>query len=295
MTNIINSVLATIKRERFVSISNILTLTVTNLLLASFIFIIAFSQTALRYLEQQVQISIFLKDDFPEEKILQLKSDLEKDVRVQSVKYVSKEDAFKIFTELNKDEPILLESISPSILPASLELKAFNLADLDPMSQELLKNDGVEEIRFFKDVVQRFKSLSSIVYIVGFALIFVFFVISVSIITLTLRATIHAKGTELEIMKLVGATDKYIKMPLIYQGVFFGIIASLIASFFTLIAGLIIDKSGAVPAGFTFGFMPSLYIRPFAFALLLSIILMFFSVTLGWLGSHFAVKKYLKY
>src|SRR3989344_8488924 len=157
-------------------------MSITFLLLGIFIYVIAISQTALRYLEQQVQLSVFFKDDFVEQSILQLKSQLEADRRVSTVKYVSKDDAFKIFSEINKNEPILLESISPSILPASLEVKTYNLADLSPMAEQLNQTQGVEEVRFFKDVVQRFKQWSSIVYIVGFLLVVVFFIISYSVI-----------------------------------------------------------------------------------------------------------------
>ena len=109
---------------------------------------------------------------------MSLKSKLESDKRVATVKYVSKEDAFKIFSEINKDEPILLQSISPSVLPASLEVKTHNLSDLSPMADDLSKTDGVEEVRFFKDVIQRFKQWSSIVYIIGFLLVATFFAIS---------------------------------------------------------------------------------------------------------------------
>ncbi len=277
------------------SVSNILVMTVTFLLLGVFIYVISISQTALRYLEQQVQLSVFFKDDFKEDAILTLKAKLENDARISTVKYISKEDAFKIFSELNKDEPILLQSISPSVLPASLEIKAKNISDLNPISEELSKMDGVEEVRFFKDVVQKFKVWSSVVYIVGFVLVTLFFVISYSVILNTVRTTIHSKGVELEIMKLVGASDRYVKNPLIYQGTIFGLMSSTIAGLLLLIVGVYLNSANYFAGGLSFGFLPTLYINPLVFALILFLVLLLSGFVLGYFGSSKAVKKYLKY
>jgi cell division transport system permease protein len=290
-----SNVYSNIQKEKFMSFSNILVMTLTFLVFGIFIYVISISQTALRYLEQQVQLSVFFKDDFKEDAILSLKQKLESDGRISEVKYVSKEDAFKIFSEINKDEPILLQSISPSILPASLEIKAHNISDLTPLSEELSKTDGVEEVRFFKDVVQKFKVWSSVVYIVGFSLVTLFLIISYSVILNTVRTTINSKGMELEIMKLVGASDKYVKNPLIYQGTLFGLISACIAGLILLGVGLYLNVANYFANGLAFGFLPTLYVKPFIFALSLFVVLLASGFLLGYLGSAKAVRKYLKY
>lgn len=295
MHKLFKQVVSNMKREKFLAISNIMVMSVTFLLLGVFIYVIAISQTALRYLEQQVQLSVFFKDDFAEKNILEMKSKLEADGRVSAIKYVSKDDAFKIFSEINKNEPILLESISPSILPASLEVKAYNLSDLPALSEQLSSTEGVEEVRFFKDVIQKFKQWSSAVYIVGFLLVAAFIIISYSVVINTLRTTINSKGVEVEIMKLVGASDRYVKNPLIMQGVTFGAVSGAIAGLILLVAGVVMHKFDSMGAGFTFGFLPTLYIKPIAFAVILFFILLASGVTLGYVGSVTAVKRYLKY
>jgi cell division transport system permease protein len=284
-----------ISKEKFLSISNIVVMTITFLLLGVFIYVIAVSQTALRYLEQQVQLSVFFKDDFGEDAIMTLRAQLENDARVSAVKYVSKEDAFKIFSEINKDEPILLQSISPSVLPASLEIKTYDISQLTPISEELTKTDGVEEVRFFKDVVQKFKTWSSVVYIIGFTLVTLFLIISYSVILNTVRTTIHSKGMELEIMKLVGASDRYVKNPLIYQGTLFGVISAAIAGLVLLLVGVAFNTSDYFSSGFTFGFLPMYFIKPLLFSVLLFVVLIASGYALGYYGSLNAVKKFLKY
>jgi len=284
-----------VKKEKLMSASNVVVMTVTFLLLGIFINVVVFSQTALRYLEQQAQITIFFKDDATADKILAYKAELEQNPKIQEVKYVSKEDALRIFKEMNKDEPILLESVSASVLPASLEVKAKNIANLKSLSEGFKKLEGVEEVRFFEDVVQKFTYWSHVVYIVSFILVALFMMISYSVIIATLRTSISSRGPELEIMKLVGASDNYVKRPFIYQGEFYGVFSSTIAAAVILIIDFSIDKLSIFSKGLTLGFISGVYINPTLFSVILSVVLILSGFLLGLVGSVTAVKKYLKY
>ena len=294
MTKIFENIISTIKKEKLLSISNLLAMTVTFIVLGLFIEVIIYSQTALKMLEQQAQITVFFKDDVPEERIMELRAQFQGDGRILDVTYVSKEDAFEIFKEINKDEPVLLESISANILPASLEVKSKNLSSLDELAEEYQVIDGVEEVKYFEDVIERFRYWSSVIYVVGIVTLFTLFVISYSVIIVTLRTTINNKGIELEILKLVGATDRYVKKPLMYQGIFFGGLSALIASLFLILGSVFTRLLGV------FGADPDIYLASLkmdslVFSVLLSVVLLLPGILLGYLGSLTAVKKYLKY
>lgn len=282
-------------KERLMTISHFLVMGITFLVLGIFINIVVLSQTMLKYLEDQAQITIFFKDDFGEDKILPMKESILKDDRVAGVTYVSKEDALKIFKEINKDEPVLLESISASVLPASLEVKTKNISNLENLTNEFKSAEGVEEVRFYKDVVQRFKSTSNAVYIVGFVLVLAFFTISYSVIISSLRTAINSRGQELEVMKLVGASDSYVRNPFIYQGVFFSMVSSASASVLMILFGFVMSKWGIFSKGLSLGFIPGFFINPLIFSLILSFILLLSGFLLGYFGSKTAVKKYLDY
>lgn len=284
-----------LEKEKLMSVAHLLVMSITFLLLGLFINIIVLTQTSLKYLEEQAQITIFFKDEVTEGKILELKTSLEADERISGVEYVSKEEALRIFREINKDEPILLESVSASILPASLELKTKNIGKLQELSDEFRTVEGVEEVRFYKDVVSRFKTWSNIIYIVGFFLVAMFFVISYSVIVTALRTTIISRGQELEIMKLVGAKDSYVKNPFIYQGVFFGLVSSGIAGIVIILLGVGIGQWGIFAKGLSFGFIHGLYIHPIIFSVILAFILLISGFLLGYFGSSKAIKKYLDY
>lgn len=284
-----------LKRERLLSVSNIFVMTITFLILGIFITVIVISQTVLKNLEQQAQVSIFFKDDYTEESILSLEKNLNSDPRIYQVNYISKEDAFRIFTELNKDDPLLLESVNASILPASLEIRAKSIEDLPKLAEEFDALDGVEEVRFFEDVISNFRTFSSLTYTIGFALVFIFFTISYAVIISTLRMTIHSKGTELEIMKLVGATDSYVKVPLIYQGVFYGLVSSFLAGVILVISLVVMAQVNFIPSSLGLSFMQNLWLSPLLFSFILWFILILSGTFLGYIGSTFAVRKYLKY
>lgn len=284
-----------LKKEKLMTLSHFLVMGITFLLLGVFINIVVLSQTMLKYLEDQAQITVFFKDEFGEDKIIPFRDELASDERVTDVTYISKEDALRIFKEINEDQPVLLESISASVLPASLEIKTKNISDLEDLTNELTQREGVEEVRFYKDVIDRFKSVSNAVYIIGGILVIAFFVISYSVIVSSLRTAINSRGSELEVMKLVGASDDYVRKPFIYQGVFFSVSSSLVASLLMVVLDFGLSKSGTFSRGLSLGFLPELFISPVIFSLILSFILVLSGFLLGYFGSNAAVKKYLKY
>ncbi len=217
----LDTAIHSIKRDKFLSSSIVLTMTTTFLILGAFLTTFVFTQTGIRNLEEGVLVSAYFKNDVPQENIMLAKAKLEKDMRVLSVKYVSKEDAFKIFTQLNKDDKLLLESVTASILPASLEIKTTQIGDIEVIASELKSYDGVEDVRFFRDAVNNFRGWSRIINTTGLILVGVFLFISFSVIVVALRLTISAKGQEISILRLVGASDSFIKRPLILQAMIY--------------------------------------------------------------------------
>jgi len=285
----------TLQRERVLSFANILTMTITFLVLGIFMLIVFISQSTLSYLEQQTQITAFFRDDFQEKRILELKGTLEQDERIAEVTYISKEEALKIFSEINADEPLLLESISANILPASLKIRTKKMENLKIIAEELSPNEGIEGVKFFEDVVIKFQKIASIVYIVGFTLTAMFLFVSYSAIVITLRTYINKKGTELEILKLVGASNDYIQKPIITQGLFFSLTSSIIAAVVLLSGALIASALGILNSGLVVPFLPGFKISLILLNAILGIVLLLSGLLLGYLGSKNTVKKYLEY
>ena len=295
MDKLWKNLLISIKREKFLSLSTLIIMTITFTVLGFFLSLIVFSQTAVKYLENQAQITIFFKDDFFEKNILSLKEKYEKDKTISNVNYVSKEQALKIFTDLNKNEPILLESISANILPASLEIRAKRLSSLSALATKFEKQDGVEEVRYFKDVIENFRFWSNLYHLIGLGLVLIFATISFSVVIALIRMTINSKGEELEILKLVGATDVYVKRPFIFQAVFFGLVSSVLSFIISVVWILSLVGSRFFGDIKTVFILPVVEVNIFVYLIILGVILVLSGALLGYFGSLTAVKKYLKF
>ncbi len=295
MNNYIPKIWETLKKEKILAWANILIMSITFTILGIFLTLVFISQSTLEHLERQAQVTVFFEDNYDEEHILSLKTQLEQDARIASVEYISKEKALEIFKEINKDEPLLLESVSANILPASLNIKTKQMKDLEPLAEELKQAEGVEGVKFFRDVIDNFQRIANIIYIVGFVLSTIFLFVSYATIVLLLRNYIHRKGQELEVLKLVGASNEYVRKPIIAQGVFFSLIASLIASLgFVTITGIlqiVYGDSRRVLVPFSNG----LTISAWTYVGAMDALLMLSGLLLGVVGSTGAIKKYLKY
>ena len=283
------------KREKFLVVSNIAVMTVTFLILGFFLSLSIGFHTAIKNLEEQAQVTLFFKDEYQEAQILALRDELMKDERILSVTYVSKEEAFRIFTDINKDEPILLEAVSKDILPASLEIRTQKLVSLSEVADQFKNHEGVEEVKFFRDVVDRFRYWARMISVVGGVLVAVFVALSLSIILATLRISIGAKADEIEITKLVGGTDDYVKRPFIAQGVSFGVLSGLLATILLLTVFAAVGFFGIFSFDSRLVLLGSFRVATWIYMILLAVLLLGLGWLLGYFGSHAAVKKYLKF
>ncbi len=284
-----------IARNPHLTFTAILVMTLTLFLTSVFLTVGVGAQTILTYLETRAQITVFFKNETPEEKILALKDSLEMDIIVAEVHYVSQEEALSIYLGQHRDEPVLLESISANVFPASLEVRASNAKELDGLAKMLGEKEGVEEVVFYRDVVDTFNQWARTFRYGAVFLFAIFSLISFLITLITIGMTIYSRREEIEIMKLVGAEDWFIRIPFLLQGGFYGLTSSLLAIALSLPLIPIINTrmqillSGSIlPSGPFSVSSPFYFIGLFAFEILLGI-------SLGIFGSLAAIKKYLNY
>ena len=247
------------------------------------------------YLQKQVQVRIFFKDSFKEEEILNLKAELEKDPRIMEVGYTSKDEAFRIFKDLSKNDPVLQESLTTNILPASLEVRSYDVKDLDNIATEYSTKEYVESIKYLKDIKDRFKYYSGIITIFSLVLFTLFFTVSFGIILSTIRINIFQKKEEIEIMKLVGANDDFIQRPFIHQGLVYSLVGSALASLifaFILIIMFASNTLGLRDLRDVY-IVGNFKIHFIIFVVLLVVVINLFGYLLGRFGSKTAVKTYL--
>lgn len=292
-----------IRRSRFLTLTCLFVMTASFLVTLFFTFSLITTNLFLKSLSGKAQITVFFKTQVGEPRILELKSQLENQIFIEKVSYVSQTEALKIYLGQHQNDPSLLESVSSNILPASLEIKTKDLASLEPLASEFKRKEEVDEVVFFKDVVENFRNLNFVFQIVGLALAGLMILISLLTVLLGVGISVKIRADEIETRRLVGATDAQVIWPFLWQGLIYGLASSLISLvvFLLIITGVFIlwrppgasflSGVGLTGTIFTKDLFGTSGYWPYLLAVWGHLL---FGPILGFLSSYFGVKKYLR-
>ena len=238
---------------------------------------------------QDVTITAFFPEDIDQERIDEVISSVESYPEVNESTYVSKEEALERFRETFADQPDIAGSISSDVLPASMEIQLKDSSDSSVVADRL-REEGFQddEIRYPQQTVDRLNQITGYLVWGLRGATALFFVASVLLIFNTIRLSIFARRKEIEVMKLVGASDSFVRTPFVLEG---------------LVQGLI----GAIPAALLVVWVDSLFVSwaqqslPFlpissgaVNALIVLLFLLFVGALVGIAGSFFSVRRFLK-
>ena len=267
------------------SITLILILAGVNLLVGH-----ALSQVLDGFRAKVSEISVNVSDDTPLQSIDDFQAQLANDSRVISVKFVTKDEALAQF----KSDPqnfVLAQQIEGNPLDAKLDVRVKNLDDvaaIDSMARGWSGVDPTDPTNYQGDFVNRMLQLSQWLGLAGAGLLAVLCVVSVVIVMNTIRTAVYHRRKEIEVMKLVGATEWFVRGPFVLEGVMTGLIAASIA-----LALLVI---GYEPIVHRFksdiGFIPLSYDPGFISSLARDLLAA--GALLGALGSYIGVRRYVR-
>lgn len=230
-----NDIMTSIRRTPYQSLSSFLVLFFT-LFLSLILFVsVSFVNGFLSYIETRPQVTVYFQPKTPENNIFKVRDELSASGKTLSIKYINQQQAFEIYKGLNKDNPLLLEMVSADILPPSLEIYAKKPAYLPEIADYLKKQGDVDEVQYQKDIVDKLLSLTSILRKVSFVFFAYLILMSIIVLTTTTSFKIALKKDEIELLRLLGASNSYIRQPYINEGLFMGLTASVL-SFLILIA-----------------------------------------------------------
>jgi len=294
-------ILKSIRRTPYQSLSAFLTL-FFSLFLSAVIFIsLAFLYGLLAYIETRPQVTVYFQTNVEENKIFKIREDLNNSGKVASVKYISQKEAFEIYKKLNKDNPLLLEMISSDILPASLEIYAKKPIFLPEIAEYLKKQPGVDEVQFQKDIVDRLLTLTNILRTAAISFFIFLILMTIIVLTTSISFKIALRKEEIELLRLIGASDFYIRKPFLKESFFLGFIA--VTSSFILIVGLLFyfqpflnSYLRGIPHLFLSldNFQIQVWPLSLIFLGITYIFSLFFGLSISSIATYFATKKYLK-
>lgn len=292
-----------IRRTPYQALASIFMISITLLVLSVFVISGTTLSSILSYFETKPQVTVFFKEDKDKSTIDQLISKLKTSDKISSIKFISKEEALRIYQEQNKNDPLLLEMVTADILPASIEIYATNPKFLPDIVENVKKEPGVDEVVFQKEIVDTLVSWTTTIRKVGIVFFILLLVASFIIIVTTIGLKIAYRKNEIEILKLVGATPWYIKKPFIVEGSYYGMIGATFSWILTSCTLLYLQPfmssflQGIQPLNLMKinGLVITLWPPHIVIFLLLFILLQVGGLLIGFTGSLFAVSRYMKY
>lgn len=211
------------------SIAAVVVMSLTLILITFFVLIVLGLNVIVSHFEAKPQVTAFFTDEATEAQIMEVEDQLMETGEVNTINYVSKEEALQRYKDQNKDEPILLEMVTSKILPASLEISATDIVYLGHLAQVLEQEPLVEDVYFQQDVVQTLRSWTNAIRLGGVLVVGVFSIISILIVIITITTNIANRREEIEIMRLVGASSSYIRWPFTLEGILYGCFSGILA------------------------------------------------------------------
>jgi cell division transport system permease protein len=225
-------------RNIWLSLATTFVMMLTLLTISSLLILNILGKTTLNSIKEKIDISVYLKPAVQEEDINEVKNGLMSLAEVKSIDFISKEDALESFKKKHGDNPLILssiEEIKENPMQASLIVKARNPEDYAIISDLLARDQYkkiIDKVTFEdnKKIIEKITSTTNTIEKIGVAVSLAFIFITVILMFNTIRLTIYAQKDEIKVMRLVGATNQFIRLPYILESILYGLIASALCA-----------------------------------------------------------------
>jgi cell division transport system permease protein len=197
-------------------------------LLAGLIILLTGLDATLDYVQQEVQVVAYVKDSATAQDISGLEASLQRMPQVTQVNFVSKDQAYRDFLARHPDEADVIESLPTNPLPASLQINLRDPNDYLDVAGYLNGQPAVDRVMNIQQTVDQLVTVIGILRIGGTVILIVVGLIVLFTIVNTIRLAVVARADEIEIMRLVGASDAFIRWPFIFEGAFVGLLGAAI-------------------------------------------------------------------
>jgi len=235
-------------------------------------------------------VKVFLPETVTEQQVNALRVDLVENPDVESVEYVSKKDALARAKELFKDSPGVMKNLPGNPFPASLDAKLKDPARMDAVAKTMEGQPGVDEVKTGGENARRAITFIQVGTAVFFAIGIGILVAATVLVANTIRLSIYSRRREIEVMKLVGASNSFVRMPFMIEGFLCGVFASVLAMVAVFASVKVLGEmfSNVLESktiGSSNGDVPMA---------LISLGLLVLGISLGMFGSASSMRKYLK-
>ena len=264
----------------------------TMLIFGIFFMIIENINSAVKTIELQQGMQVFIQKDATDEQISQIGEQIKAINGVNTIKFISKEDALNYNREKLGNPALFVGYDEENPFKASYLVTLTDLKLSSEVQENIYKLDNIASITSQDNTINNLVKIANGIKIVSIVVLSLLVIISIFIIANTIKLTVHARRKEISIMKYVGATDSFIRWPFIIEGIIIGIIAAIISlAVLGLAYNLIISKLGNSAVLAKIG----MSLLSFAdISTLLVIVYLVLGIGIGALGSTISMRKNLK-
>lgn len=296
----IREAFSSFRRNWVMSMGGVVTIFLSLFIIGLFLVGGTMVDSIVKSIESKVSVQILLHDEAAQADVDSLRTWLEANPEVKSVGYTSKEQALENFKADMTQNPQIVEGLDGSNpLPASLDVELENPRSVQTLAAQILKNQTflkvadapdtpATSLKYGQQIVDRLFSVTRILRVVGYALVALLGVIALIFINNTIRLAIYSRRKEIGIMRLVGASNGFIRAPFLMEGALQAFLGALLAigTIFAATTFLLPSVADAIP-WMPVQITPGAELRIFA-------ILLVAGVFIGLLGSMLAMRRYLR-
>lgn len=276
--------------NRSMSVSSISVLTACLLLVGISAIILINIQTLVKDFEKQNVVVAFVKEDIEESAVYKVGTDLQMIPDVIGVEFVSKEEGYAQQLEEFGVEEGLFDGIIENPLPHSYRISVGNLENFDATLELIEQVENVDTVRESQELVNQISTLQSSITAICVVLGIVMAVVSMFIISNTIRITMTSRKIDITVMKSVGATNMFICWPFMIEGIFIGLISGVVA----LIITVVVDRFEGMSLESLLSMFGSEAVSLIDYLPLLIICYIVSGIVIGSIGSVVSIRKYLR-
>ncbi|MBR6529073.1 MAG: permease-like cell division protein FtsX [Firmicutes bacterium] len=220
-----------ILRNRGMSVASIFSILAMLFILGIFFVIVVNLNLFTEIVKQDYdQIEVYLQDEVTMEQAEGLIGEIQSLDEAESVSYRSKDDALNIMKQRWGESAYLLDSLGDNPLPASILISVDSVENAEAVSTFAASLDGVEDVQYFRETVEKLTKVTSFLQIGAIVVMVFLIIVSVVVVSNTIKLTVFARSKEIKIMKYVGATNWFIRGPFMAEGIIIGIFAAIIST-----------------------------------------------------------------
>lgn len=214
----------------FMSFAAICVTVACLIIMGSFCLILLNTSSMVKELEQENEMLVYIDEDYSEAKARSVGSQINLITNVHTATFVTREQALQDFVDEQSDAS-LFAGLDPDTLRDRYVVTVEDSSLLKQTYEKLLEIDGVAEVTAHFEVAEGFQTVQNVLNIASLVIVTVLFVVSLFIISNTVKLAMYSRSEEIAIMKMVGATNAFIRLPFVVEGFIIGILAAAIAFF----------------------------------------------------------------